>query len=83
VVTDIEEIKTHVEMSDNLGEFVNVLTMNCEGHIITLGPYPEIEPDRVLITVGYLSGPMVWGSEGTSPENAFANLKRQLAGPDE
>lgn len=83
MVTDITEIRTHVEMSDNLGEFVNVLTMNCVGHIIALGPYPEVEPDRVLLTVGYLSGPMIWGSEGTSPENAFSNLKKTLEDPDE
>jgi len=83
MVTEVTEIRTHIEMSDNLGEFVNVLTMYCIGYIITLGPYPEIEPDRVLLTVGYLNGPIIWGGEGNSPESAFDTLKQFLDGLSE
>ena len=59
-----------------LGEFLNNLTMTCVGWIATLGPYPEQQPDRVLLTVGYLSGPMVFGAEGSSPADAYKNMQR-------
>jgi len=83
MITNVTEIKTHIEMSANLAEFITTLTMYCAGYIITLGPYPEIEPDRVLLTVGYLNGPIIWGSEGNSPESAFDTLKQFLGGLSE
>jgi len=49
MVTDIAEIRTHVKMSDNLAELINVLTMYCRGYIVTLGrSSPETKPARVL-----------------------------------
>ena len=74
-VTSEATIDMLIKNSVILDTFIRELTTVCVGWIVTLGPYPEREPDRVVITVGYLSGPLVFSAEGVNPDDAFGNLQ--------
>ena len=74
-VASEEGVGILIKSSMTLDKFIHDLTTAYSGWIVTLGPYPEYEPDRVLITVGYLNGPLVFSAEGINPDDAFGNLQ--------